>query len=99
MGQHTPGREISTTSSGWQFFRWWIMMLLSPDFSIVFCAGLEQLVPSVRRKHPSTLAHRTHLLRAPWLEPACNLQVLFQDPERIHPADGHCYRQTHRVTQ
>src|SRR5271169_5898531 len=74
-------------------------MLLSPNASVVFFCGFEQLEMAITRRRPAALTERLHLLRRHRFEAARNSYVLVQHVQRVDTANCGRDRQTHGITK
>src|ERR1700693_3736548 len=74
-------------------------MLLSPNSSVVFFCGFEQLEMAITRRRSASLTERVHLLRRHRFEAARNSDVLVQHVERVDTANCGRDRQTHCITK
>src|SRR6202795_521552 len=74
-------------------------MLLSPNSSVVFFCGFEQLEMAITRRRSASLTERVHLLRRHRFEAARNSDVLVQHVQRVDTANCGRDRQTHCITK
>src|SRR3984957_5303990 len=88
----------------WRFLRgefldWGVVVLFAAYGAVVLFCGFEKFEAAVGGVGFYAVAQRLHFGGGHGLEIASNFQILFEDAEVIHSADGGGHRQAHGVAQ
>src|SRR5437588_9711977 len=95
----SSGLIVFSSASRREFFERGELVLLASRFAVELLRGLVKLEAPVGCRLGAAFAKRLHLVFSVRLEAARDPEVLAQNLERVHAADGRGDRKTHRVAQ